>query len=162
MKQLAIDPGDKVSAYVYKDLGNALRSSIVSNHEMLNLIAELRSGAVCDVLTIEMIASYGMGVGQTVFETCLWVGRFVQAWNGPYKLIYRKEVMLHHCNSPRGKDSNLRLALLDRYGGKSAIGTKKAPGPLYGFKEDMWAALGVYHYAGDMYGSLGQSWLLES
>jgi hypothetical protein len=158
---LAVDPGDHVSAFVYSDLAGVLRTDIISNHEVLPLVEELRQGGVCDFLAIEMIASYGMPVGQTVFETCLWIGRFIQAWGGPYKLIYRKQVMLHHCHSTRGKDANLRAALLDRYGGKVAIGTKKKPGPLYGFSKDKWAALGVYHYAYDLYREQGQDWLLE-
>jgi hypothetical protein len=95
-----------------------------------------------------MIASYGMPVGREVFETCLWIGRFVEAWasrGGEYRLVYRREVKLHLCESVRANDANIRAALIDRFGpGKpAAIGTKKAPGPLYGLKGDEWAALGV-------------------
>jgi len=45
----------------------------------------------------------------------------------------------------RAKDANIRQALIDRYGpGKDkAIGQKKTPGPLYGFKSHEWAALAV-------------------
>ena len=55
---------------------------------------------------------------------------------------------VHHCHSARAKDSNIRQALLDRFGGKDiAVGTKADQGPLYGIKKDVWSALaiGVYH-----------------
>ena len=60
-------------------------------------------------------------------------------------MIYRKDVKLHLCGSPRAKDSNIRQALIDRFGpGKEkAIGLKKTPGPLYGVKSHVWAALAV-------------------
>ena len=48
------------------------------------------------------------------------------------------------CGSARATDANLRAALLDRYGGSGrAIGTRKAPGPLYGVKSHAWAALAL-------------------
>ena len=49
------------------------------------------------------------------------------------------------CGDARAKDPNIRAALIDRWGGSkaAAVGTKKSPGPLYGFKSDMWAALAV-------------------
>jgi len=96
-------------------------------------------------LVIEQIRSYGMAVGAEVFDTCVWTGRFIQAWGGPHTMVPRIDVKMHLCKSPRAKDTNVRQALIDRFGpGKDkAIGTKKNPGPLYGFKRDMWAALGV-------------------
>ena len=33
--------------------------------------------------------------------------------------------------------------LLDRFGGSSAIGLKRSPGPLYGVSKDVWSALAV-------------------
>jgi hypothetical protein len=44
----------------------------------------------------------------------------------------------------RAKDANIRQALIDKLG---AVGTKKAPGPLYGISGHLWAALAVADYA---------------
>jgi hypothetical protein len=95
------------------------------------------------LVAIEWIQSYGMAVGQTVFNTCLWCGRFQQvAIDGgfPVELIPRKEVKLHLCNSLRAKDANVRQALIDKVGPQ---GKKACPGPTYGIKADEWAALGL-------------------
>src|SRR5438309_8443003 len=93
-------------------------------------------------LVIEWIESYGMPVGKEIFDTVRWVGRFQQAWRDPegVRFIPRRAVKLHLCNSPRAKDSNVRQALLDKFGPQ---GTKKNKGPLYGVKTHAWAALGV-------------------
>ncbi len=111
---------------------------------MLETLANVRN-PVASHLAIEMIASYGMPVGKEIFETCVWIGRFVQAWGGPFTQVYRRDVKLHLCGQPRAKDANIRAALIDKFGpGKGkAIGTKKSPGPLYGMTADCWAALGV-------------------
>lgn len=96
------------------------------------------------VLALEFIASYGMPVGAEVFQTCLWAGRFIQAFPGQHHIVYRKDVKLNLCGSMRAKDGNVRQAIIDRFGGKEkAIGKKKTPGPLYGVSGDMWAALAV-------------------
>jgi hypothetical protein len=92
-------------------------------------------------LAVEMIASYGMPVGREVFETCVWIGRFVQAWQpGAHEFVYRRDVKMYLCGSNRAKDGNIRQALLDLVGPQ---GTKKAPGPTYGLRGDEWAALAV-------------------
>jgi hypothetical protein len=140
---LAIDPGCDESAYViYRD-GKVLDHGKVQNGDALYVI---RSSGAVDVV-IERIASYGMAVGAEVFETCVWSGRFMQAAISgglPVTRLYRRDVKLYLCQSPRAKDANVRQALIDRYGGKAAaIGTKKSPGPLYGVKADVWAALAV-------------------
>ena len=143
---LAIDPGDVQSAWVlYDDVTKAaVDYGLEDNEAILGKLQSFRQ--YTDQLVIEMIASYGMPVGKTIFETCVWIGRFRQAWTGhSVDLVYRADVKLHLCQSPRAKDANVRQAILDRYGGdkKRACGTKKNPGPLYGMAKDMWAAMGV-------------------
>ncbi len=146
MKILAIDPGTEQSAWLFYDADDnlVLSRDITPNDDVLAAIAHYHP-IDDDLLAVEMIASYGMPVGKDVFGTCVWIGRFLQAWTGPHQLIYRRDVKLHLCNSARAKDSNVRQALLDRFGpGKQkATGLKKTPGPLYGIKKDLWAALGV-------------------
>lgn len=141
---LAIDPGTTESGWCVYTPGHVLASGVCSNEEMLSKIsfdAKHLAPEHC-FLTIEMIASYGMAVGREVFETCVWIGRFQQAWHTPeaVKLVYRKDVKLHLCGSPRAKDANIRVALIDLIGPQ---GTKKQPGPTYGVKSHAWAALGV-------------------
>lgn len=139
---IAIDPGPAQSAWVQYEGSQVLAAGIDSNDDVLRRI-DCEWGAD-EALVIEMIASYGMPVGREVFETCVWIGRFMEAAGGA-DLVYRKDVKMHLCGSTRAKDANIRQALIDRFGpGKErAIGTKKVPGPLYGFKADMWAALAV-------------------
>lgn len=139
---LAIDPGSTESAYVLYDGKRLLEFGKVENDVLLGRIPFWREPT--DELAIEMIASYGMPVGAEVFETCVWIGRFVQAWNQRHTLVYRKDVKLHLCGQPRAKDGNIRQALIDRYGGKDkAIGRKATPGPLFGVSADVWSALAV-------------------
>jgi hypothetical protein len=141
MKLLALDPGTTQSAYVLWDGKRVLGAAILPNAMLIEILA---AGEMpCDYLACEMIASYGMAVGREVFETCVWIGRFLQAHSGPHRLVYRKDVKLHLCGSPRAKDANIRQALLDKYG---PVGTKGTPGPLYGVKSHVWAALAVADY----------------
>ncbi len=145
MKVLAIDPGCELSAYCVLVDGKPFESGKKLNCDVRDL---LREWGTDYLLAVEMVASYGMPVGREVFETVLWIGRFVEVWasrGGQYRLVYRKDVKLKFCNSVRAKDSNIRAALIDQFGpGKDkAVGTKGAPGPLYGIKADAWSALAV-------------------
>jgi hypothetical protein len=101
------------------------------------------------IVAVEMVASYGMPVGKEVFETVLQIGRlqeFSENRDVTFRLIYRLQVKQHLCHDSRAKDSNIRQALLDRFG---PPGTKKAPGVLYGIKSHLWSALAVAVYAHD-------------
>jgi Holliday junction resolvasome RuvABC endonuclease subunit len=139
---LALDPGTTETGWALLSLDGRVESSgVLVNADMLE---RLRVHAINPGtrLAIEMIASYGMPVGREVFETCVWIGRFKQAWRAPdeVQLVYRQDVKLYLCGTPRAKDPNVRQALLDLLGPQ---GTKKAPGPTYGVKSHAWAALGV-------------------
>jgi len=150
MRILAIDPGNVQSAYVLYEEGEILAFDKTSNKVILEVrMTEIMECVGPTELAIEMIASYGMAVGKTVFDTCVWIGRFIQKWSpSPYSLVYRSEVKMHLCKSMRAKDGNIRQALIDCYpatgGGKlPQVGTKKQPGPLYGISGDVWSALAV-------------------
>lgn len=139
---LAIDPGPNQSAIVYYEGKTVMGCGILKNEEVLAKCHEAPDWA--DTLVVEGIACYGMPVGAETFDTCIWIGRFIQAWGGQHRLVYRHEVKSHLCRSTRAKDANIRQALIDKFGGKeAAIGKKKTPGPLYGIKSHCWAALAV-------------------
>jgi len=143
MRVLAIDPGPTESAYVLlNDEGVPSQWEKVPNDDLRALLSP---SPWAQLLAVEMVASYGMPVGAEVFQTVLWIGRFIERWGGPYKLVYRKDVTMHLCNNRAAKDANVRAALIDRYGpGKDvSIGKKANPGPLYGLTGDCWSALAV-------------------
>ena len=138
----AIDPGPEKSAWVKWDpsLKKVLASDIVTNDAIFTEIRGL-PGPV--VVVIEKIACYGMAVGQEVFSTVHWSGQFHrEAILAGLKIeyIFRRECKINLCNSMKAKDTNIRQALIDRFG---VQGTKKKPGPLYGVTNDKLAALAV-------------------
>jgi len=142
---LAIDPGNERSGWVVYDGVDVLKCGIWPNEQLLQAI-DGGIGVNSAHLAIEMVASYGMPVGRTVFDTCVWIGEFKNAFGrNNATLVYRKDVKMHLCGTMRAKDSNIRQAIMDRYGStrRVVLGTKKDPGPLYGMTGDMWAALGV-------------------
>jgi hypothetical protein len=140
---LAIDPGSEQSAWlVYNSETAGIRQfAIVPNGDLL---LQLRLGVTADVVVIERIESYGMAVGREVFDTVHWSGRFTEACR-PTRVeqLPRRAVKLAICGDSRAKDANIRQALLDRFGGTSAVGRKAAPGPLYGVSRDVWSALAI-------------------
>src|SRR5262245_8568460 len=96
---IGIDPGPVQSGVVLLDprLG-VVGASVLRNGDVINW---LKTGQHADGVAIEWFSSYGMSVGREVFDTCLWAGRFVQAWPYPddVYLIPRAEVKLALCGS---------------------------------------------------------------
>lgn len=137
---LAIDPGTTHSGWIVYGDGMPLRGGVDENHEMLLIIMSHRGP-----VAIEEVRSYGMSIGQETIDTIRWIGRFQQAAGGErVRLIPRKDVCKHVCNDGRGKDPQIRQALIDRWGGKAqAVGNVKSQGPLYWVKTHMWPALAI-------------------
>lgn len=143
---LAIDPGPEQSAYVMLSEPPAgyviCEKGKIPNQQLVDRMSDL-TGVNC--FAIEMVASYGMAVGATTFETVFWIGRFwqiaVQHKVQHMARLYRKQdVCMNLCHTTRAKDSNIRQALIDRFGDP---GTKNNPGFLYGVTKDVWSALAV-------------------
>lgn len=127
MRILAIDPGNVESAFCLID-SETYKAEAFSKIENDRLLGFMQANSLqYDKVIIEMVASYGMAVGATVFETCKWIGRFEQKAienDIPVEFIYRKDEKMNLCHSMKAKDSNIRQALIDRFG---EVGTKKNP-----------------------------------
>ncbi len=140
---LAIDPGSTHSGWVVFDGellgGKLLACGLCENLELRDKLncCGLESRPLPTTIAVEMISSYGMPVGASVFETCVWIGRFVEAWGGDFQYVTRRAVKLHLCNSAKAKDSNVSQALRDRFGWTRSEARK------LGLKADIWQALGV-------------------
>lgn len=156
---LAIDPGNIESGIVLLD--ESLKPIEAGKYTNENVRYELRRNILKyghDLnIAIEMVACYGMAVGASVFDTCVWIGRFkemAEEHNMNVTYIYRKDEKMNLCGSMKAKDSNIVQALIDRFAPNTpnkGKGNKKEPGWFYGFKKDIWQAYAVgvtYH---DMY-----------
>lgn len=141
---IAIDPGPRQSAWVVWD-GYVLLDFGMSDNWDLRAKLGPSSVPIAGKCVLEQVASYGMTVGADVFETVFWTGVFAQQFGlDNTERRPRLDVKMHLCHDSRAKDSNIRQALIDRFGGKqAAIGLRKSPGPLYGVKKDVWQALAL-------------------
>ena len=144
-KILAIDPGNEESAYaVYKD-GKFVEYAKIKNETMLHIVIQFDA----DYIFIERIECFGMAVGKSVFETCIFIGRLIERvidrTNSKVFTIGRRNVKMHMCGSMKAKDANIRQSVMDRFGStrENAIGTKKNQGPLYGASKDIWSAMAI-------------------
>ena len=158
MKILAIDPGSTESGWCVIDAETRrpIRFGKDDNDDVLDWCYDHDTFADVDLAVIEMIASYGMAVGKTVFETCVWIGRLSEALRRKgieVELVYRRAVKDHHCDrNPKAKDANVRQALVDRFAPgvrNHGKGTKADPGWFYGFHRDVWQAYALAVYAAD-------------
>lgn len=149
---LAIDPGSTMSAYVIirtEDMYPVAHGKIENQQMILEILKFCEANDGTGEIAIEMIASYGMPVGCEVFDTCVWIGRFVQSAvdNGIRpRFVYRQSEKLCICHSPRANDATIRQALVDRFAPNTpnkGKGTKKEPGWFYGFASDTWSAYAV-------------------
>lgn len=152
MRILACDPGNDKSAFLVFDmeLMRPIRWWLEPNSQCRDRIVRVPTHNHC--LSIEYTPPYVMTtksgrpfVGNQVVMTAIEIGRFIQCWDGDHELVSRLNVKRHMLGRTNGNDAMVRQSILERYGGtrRAAVGIKKEPGPLYGVKSDVWAALAV-------------------
>lgn len=154
MNILAIDPGSTNSAYAFIDETlKPLEFAKVDNDTLLRglpVFVSMKAKVV-----IELIGHYGTGMpaGKTVFDTCIWIGRYIQALApDPVDLVLRAPVKTHLCGNPKATDANVTQALVDRFAidpRNHGKGTKAEPGFFYGFYKDIWQAYALAVYYAD-------------
>ena len=160
---VAVDPGTVQSAYCVYTHGlepKDMEAGIVANRDLERRLGELAEELdSTPSILLEMIECFGMAVGASTFETAVWIGRFIAAWGEQYALTGRRAVKLALCKTAKAKDANVRQALIDRHG---PLGRKKEPGPTYGYRRDLWSALGVATAYADMLADASSSETAEA
>jgi len=151
-KVFAIDPGPKQSAYVLLKYGwQILDKGLMDNHDLVSMVSAWNFDVHphTSKLAIEYPRPRGQPMYTQLVDTICWIGRFIQASRREDWLrVDRLKVKMELCGSARANDAAIRAAVLSRYpaigGGRlGQVGTKKDPGPLYGVRKDIWAALAV-------------------
>lgn len=149
---LAFDPGNEQTAYclIDRETRKPIEFGKVKNEDAIRYMYATNGAARrATAVIIEMVASYGMAVGASVFQTCVMIGRLTEAANNigvPVEYVYRMEEKMAICHDSKAKDANIRQALIDRFAQhdfKNGKGTKKDPDWFYGFAKDEWSAYAV-------------------
>lgn len=143
---IAIDPGNEQSAYCIMEGCRPRQFGKVDNDALRELLINETRVSHYSAVVIEKVASYGMAVGQEVFDTCIWIGRFTEAAQCRVEYVYRMDEKIAICHDSKARDSNIRQALIDRFAAfdkKNGKGTKKNHDWFYGFKADIWSSYAV-------------------
>lgn len=148
----AIDPGPTTCGAVVYDTGARRVLAAESELTVENAIrwAQGHDPRPCWpwVVVIEQVMSTGQA-GNDLLRTAEVCGRLFQAAvvGSAYEVHYlpRREVCRVLGISGKGKDAQVREVMIEIHGGDkaAAVGTKKAPGPLYGVSGHAWQALAV-------------------
>lgn len=136
----AIDPGSARSGFVTMSFDFEIREKgKLDNEEICDILSENCMKA--DGLVIEMPQPYQF-TPKTVLQTCVWLGRFLQAFYGPSWTITRQHVRMYMCGTARSDDAMVRKEIIHRYG---PPGTKAEPNIFYNdatvkMNNDIWQA----------------------
>ena len=120
----AVDPANEKSGFVIirVDDYEPVYMGKIENNELADYIktCPFKENAVP---VIEMIGHYGTGMpaGRTVFDTCIWIGRFSEIFDNHFELaseggyLMRATIKTRICGMPKAKDANVIQALIDRF-----------------------------------------------
>lgn len=145
MRYIGVDPGPTESGVAVWMDGKLGLHAVMPNGELLSRLRSVALTAMATEtkLVVEMVAMAGFA-GATVYQTCVTIGRLEEAWTAmrplPYRRLFRKTVVAELTGSGKFGDPDVRKALVERIG---TVGTKKAPGPLFGMAKHMWSALAL-------------------
>ncbi len=139
MHIFAIDPGPRVSGWVYYNIltRNPELFGIDETRTVINAMENLD----IDQLVIEKIGNQGNVVGDTTFDTCINIGRFMEAFGDDSNVCYeytRSNIIIQLYGFIRKKKPDktwfkvknaiLNAAIKERFGGDNiAVGGKKCP-----------------------------------
>lgn len=159
---LAIDPGNENTAFVLWDFRNKqmVDKDKLSNQQFLKKLEQIAHSEhkyKIDEIAIECISSYGMAVGQDVFNTCIYIGILLEKIQTIFgikpKLVFRQTIKMHHCHATsKVNDSTINTVLRQKYGEDNTV---KKPNPIYWnslversggnkyMSGDIWAAFAV-------------------
>jgi hypothetical protein len=159
MTVVGIDPGSSRSAVVVTDGTKIFFKVLDENFRVIEMLRRMGSDKLpCAIETLRTWASPFVSkkgaparTPVEIFEACYWGGRFTEAYGPSYvQQLTRSKVRSHILGKgfkkqEQSTDTLIRAALIQRFGGddKTAKGTVKAPGPLHGFSNDLYAALAV-------------------
>ncbi len=153
---IGIDPGPKEHAAVMLSRGNA---TVIEADPLTIGAAIIACGADVCIFAFEQFAPYGSSLDdgslRTIFETGRLVERLQVIPGLHCGMIFvglrRQQVKRYLVGRAACGDPQVRGALIERFGPTKelAVGTKKAPGPLYGISGHHWAALAVAVTASD-------------
>ncbi len=137
---LGVDPGSAQSAFVVFDPKKQaiVEMGILSNDELLVML-RIYDPRIA-VFAIETVASFGFSVGKEIFDTCIMVGRCIEAVRHHRYTVYpvtRKRVVVHHTGKSTGGDKEVRAAMIARFGNET------------GCKYDLWSSLAIASYVAD-------------
>jgi hypothetical protein len=119
---LAIDPGPVHSGWMLLQSTEPREWGYLSNDMLIQKVRGNHN------LVIEDMSHFGpnIRVGRDVFETCKWMGRFEQQSGHKAIYILRQTIKTHITGMATATDANVRLALIDKYGGeREAVGGSK-------------------------------------
>lgn len=154
MTIMAVDPGSTSSglAVLNAKTRRLGRAGVFSNHEILKHIED---STCIDVLALEQMSSYGKPVGQEVFATVFWAGRFAERWiatgrqEESIRQAIRQHIKRHLWGFANAKDSDVLAAVRQRMQSKNS---RIKGDPLEGVHSHAIAALALAFYVAETEG----------
>jgi hypothetical protein len=140
---MGIDPGTFKSGWCIIEGLKIVNSGVSENGLVKQMIRDID----VDLVAIEGMeprrsnpnAKFPVIIGSETFDTCIWIGRFIENATSPFRIVKRGEV-LRHIAKHRANDSDVRKALIAKLG---VQGTKSNKGATYGVSSHAWSALAV-------------------